>query len=74
MTISPVIFSRGHADAEIEAVFAKYDLDGDRILDEDEQRRMQEDLEGQKVKIRGRKMKYCFTRKSLRIKLVLSNF
>lgn len=42
--------SRGHADAEIEAVFAKYDLDGDRILDEDEQRKMQEDLEGQKVR------------------------
>jgi polycystin 2 len=46
-----VICSRGHADAEIEAVFAKYDLDGDRILDEDEQRRMQEDLEGQKVNV-----------------------
>lgn len=44
------LFSRGHADAEIEAVFARYDLDGDRILDEDEQRRMQEDLEGQKVR------------------------
>lgn len=42
--------SRGHADAEIEAVFAKYDLDGDRILDEEEQRKMQEDLEGQKVR------------------------
>ena len=41
--------SRGHADAEIEAVFAKYDLDGDRILDEEEQKKMQEDLEGQKV-------------------------
>jgi hypothetical protein len=26
-------------------------LDGDRILDEDEQRRMQEDLEGQKVNV-----------------------
>lgn len=44
------LFSRGHADAEIEAVFAKYDLDGDRILDEEEQRKMQEDLEGQKVR------------------------
>jgi len=44
-----IFISRGHADAEIEAVFARYDLDGDRILDEDEQRRMQEDLEGQKV-------------------------
>ncbi|KXJ23969.1 polycystic kidney disease 2-like 1 protein [Exaiptasia diaphana] len=43
--------SRGHADAEIEAVFARYDLDGDRILDEDEQRRMQEDLEGQKAEL-----------------------
>ena len=42
-------FRRGHADAEIEAVFAKYDLDGDRVLNEDEQRKMHEDLEGQKV-------------------------
>ena len=41
----------GHADAEIEAVFAKYDLDGDRILNEDEQIQMQKDLEGQKVHI-----------------------
>jgi len=41
----------GHADAEIEAVFAKYDVDGDRILNEDEQRRMQEDLEGQKAEL-----------------------
>jgi len=41
--------SRGYAEAEIEAVFAKYDLDGDRVLDEDEQRNMQSDLEGQKV-------------------------
>ena len=40
---------RGHADAEIEAVFAKYDLDGDRVLNEEEQRKMHEDLEGQKV-------------------------
>ena len=46
-----VFVRRGHADAEIEAVFAKYDLDGDRILDEEEQRKMQEDLEGQKVRV-----------------------
>ena len=32
-------------------MFAKYDLDGDRVLDEDEQRNMQADLEGQKVSI-----------------------
>lgn len=43
------LFRRGHADAEIEAVFAKYDVDGDRILNEEEQIKMQEDLEGQKV-------------------------
>lgn len=44
-----LISSRGHADAEIEAVFAKYDVDGDRVLDEEECKKMQEDLEGQKV-------------------------
>ncbi len=30
-------------------MFAKYDMDGDRTLDEDEQIRTHEDLEGQKV-------------------------
>ena len=30
-------------------MFAKYDLDGDRVLDETEQRKMQADLDGQKV-------------------------
>ncbi|XP_064627409.1 polycystin-2-like isoform X2 [Lineus longissimus] len=43
--------TRGYADTEIEAVFAKYDLDGDRVLDEDEQRKMQADLEGQKAEL-----------------------
>jgi len=47
--VCSTVFSLGHADAEIEAVFAKYDLDGDRILNEAEQKKMQEDLEGQKV-------------------------
>lgn len=42
---------RGYAEAEIEAIFAKYDSDGDRILDESEQLRMQSDLEGQKDKL-----------------------
>ena len=46
-----VCVSRGYAEAEIEAVFAKYDLDGDRVLDKTEQRKMQADLEGQKVSI-----------------------
>ena len=43
--------SRGHADGEIEAVFAKYDVDGDRVLTEIERKRMQEDLENQKVRV-----------------------
>jgi len=42
---------RGHADAEIEAVFAKYDIDGDRILSEVERKKMQDDLEGQKAEL-----------------------
>ena len=41
---------RGHVDTEIEAVFAKYDKDSDRILNEYELQQMQDDLEGQKVK------------------------
>ena len=43
------VSSRGYADGEIEAMFAKYDIDGDRVLDEEEQRRMQADLTEQKV-------------------------
>lgn len=41
--------NRGYADCEIEAVFAKYDLDGDRILDQSEQLKMQNELDGQKA-------------------------
>ena len=40
---------RGYADAEIEAVFAKYDADGDSGLNLNEQSRMQRDLDEQKV-------------------------
>lgn len=41
--------TRGYADGEIEALFAKYDRDGDRVLDEDEQKKLQSDLEEQKL-------------------------
>jgi len=41
---------RGYAEAEIEAVFSKYDINGDRALDDAELRQMTSDLEGQKVK------------------------
>jgi len=39
---------RGIPDAEIEAVFAKYDQDGDLILNEQEQKRLHDDLEKQR--------------------------
>lgn len=42
-------YRRGYSDQEIEAAFAKYDLDGDRVLNEEEQKKMQDDLEGQRV-------------------------
>ncbi len=38
------IQSRGYADAEIEAYFAKYDKDGDRNLTAEERRAMRDDL------------------------------
>ena len=35
---------RGVPDAEIEAVFAKYDVDGDMVLNATERRKLKEDL------------------------------
>jgi len=43
--------TRGYAEAEIEAVFAKYDTDGDRVLDKSEQEKMLADLDGQKEQL-----------------------
>lgn len=43
---------RGIPDAEIEAVFAKYDQDGDLVLNESEQRKMHADLEKQRNDLR----------------------
>jgi polycystin 2 len=40
---------RGYAEAEIEAVFSRYDVDGNRALDDAELRRMTADLEGQQL-------------------------
>ena len=36
--------SRGYAEEEIETMFAKYDTNGDRVLDEAEQRALTNDL------------------------------
>lgn len=41
-------YRKGYADTEIEAMFAKYDTDGDRILDPEEQKHLAEDLMKQK--------------------------
>lgn len=40
--------SRGYAEEEIETMFAKYDTDGNRVLDEGEQRALSNDLNRQK--------------------------
>nr|AKN21729.1 PKD2-3 [Schmidtea mediterranea] len=42
---------KGYADCEIEAVFSKYDVDGDQVLDPYEQKQMHEQLEAEKKKI-----------------------
>jgi hypothetical protein len=44
-----IFLRRGYAEAEIEAVFAKYDVNGDRILDQKELAKMAADLENQSV-------------------------
>ena len=44
-----VDYRRGYEEEEIEVVFAEFDIDGDRNLDEAEQIQMMADLEGQKV-------------------------
>lgn len=65
------MYRRGYAEAEIEAVFAKYDLDGDRALDEDELRKMQADLEGQRV---SRSSSVVFISRNLVVILTVSMF
>uniref|UniRef100_A0A3Q0R3Q6 Polycystin 2 like 1, transient receptor potential cation channel n=1 Tax=Amphilophus citrinellus TaxID=61819 RepID=A0A3Q0R3Q6_AMPCI len=39
----------GHTDSEISAAFSKFDCDGNKVLDEDEQRRMKTELEEKRV-------------------------
>lgn len=40
---------KGHTDAEIQAIFAKYDQDGDQELTEHEHQQMRDDLEKERV-------------------------
>ena len=39
--------ARGYTDVEIETVFARYDVDGDRVLRDSEQRNFRADLAAQ---------------------------
>jgi hypothetical protein len=39
-----MIKSKGYDDVEIETLFAKYDMDGDRCLNQEEQKTMLKDL------------------------------
>lgn len=45
------LIKRGYANGEIEALFCKYDADGSRYLDQEEQMRLRQDLEKQKEQI-----------------------
>ncbi len=40
---------KGHTDAEIQAIFAKYDHSGDQELTEHENQQMRDDLEKERV-------------------------
>lgn len=44
-----VSLRKGHTDAEIQAIFAKYDQDGDPELTEHEHQQMRDDLEKERV-------------------------
>lgn len=44
-----LFFRKGHTDAEIEAIFTKYDQDGDQELTEHEHQQMRDDLEKERV-------------------------
>lgn len=43
------LLRKGHTDAEIQAIFAKYDRDGDQELTEHEHQQMRDDLEKERV-------------------------
>lgn len=49
LTLSVFGCRKGHTDAEIQAIFAKYDQDGDQELTEHEHQQMRDDLEKERV-------------------------
>ena len=61
--------ARGVPAREIEAVFAKYDIDGDMVLDDEEQRLMEEDLKKQKYRHEVRVSKLKAMDSDLQVKI-----
>lgn len=49
MCVDFSVLRKGHTDAEIQAIFAKYDHDGDQELTEHEHQQMRDDLEKERV-------------------------
>lgn len=47
--LRPHSLRKGHTDAEIQAIFAKYDQEGDQELTEHEHQQMRDDLEKERV-------------------------
>lgn len=47
--LGPLSLRKGHTDAEIQAIFAKYDQEGDQELTEHEHQQMRDDLEKERV-------------------------
>lgn len=56
---------KGHTDAEIQAIFAKYDQDGDQELTEHEHQQMRDDLEKERVSdlVNGSWLETTFSKK-----------
>lgn len=50
-TVASFLFSfrKGHSEAEIQAIFAKYDQEGEPELTEHEHQQMRDDLEKERV-------------------------
>uniref|UniRef100_A0A8C6M8C3 Polycystin-2 n=1 Tax=Nothobranchius furzeri TaxID=105023 RepID=A0A8C6M8C3_NOTFU len=51
-----VLVRKGHTDAEIQAIFAKYDQEGDPELTEHEHQQMRDDLEKERVRAQSQKL------------------
>jgi polycystin 2 len=65
--------SRGYSEEEIETMFAKYDINGDRVLDENEQRALSSDLSKQTDAILQEMDELNMTVKNMPVKNIAKN-